>query len=122
MVYSAPKIMRLAVDLHEYLVQMPLPVRIRPHSIDPVFTNFCGEHRAKSIPPVPHRFVADVDAALVQQILDVSERKWKSNVEHHSQADYLGAAVEAFEWVCFRHGQRLRNRPTRLNPNPFDKD
>jgi len=25
-----------------------------------------GQHRAKTIPPIPHRFVTDVDATLVQ--------------------------------------------------------
>ena len=45
--------------------------------------------------------MADVDAAFVQQILDVSERKWKSNVHHDRQADDLGAAVKALERVCF---------------------
>ncbi len=29
---------------------------------------------------VPHSFVADVDPALVQQVLDVLKRKWRSNV------------------------------------------
>jgi len=33
MIHGPPRIMRLAVDLHEYLIQMPLPVCPRPHSI-----------------------------------------------------------------------------------------
>ncbi len=31
--------------------------------------------------------MGDVDAALVKQILDVSEGEWIPDVHHHSQAD-----------------------------------
>jgi hypothetical protein len=48
--------------------------------------------------------MADVDPALVQQVLDVSERKGKSNVQHNRQADDLRAAVKVLEWVAFCHG------------------
>ena len=58
--------------------------------------------------------MADVDPVLVQQVLDIAERKWKSNVHHDRQADDLGAAVIVPEGVCFRHQRRLRNRPARL--------
>ena len=58
--------------------------------------------------------MADVDAALVQQVLDVSERKWKANVHHDRQANDLRAAVKVLEGVCFHHEQKLRNHPARL--------
>ena len=64
--------------------------------------------------------MADVDPALVQQILDVPERKRKPNVQHHCEADDLGAAVKALEWVCFHHEDRLRKRPALINANPSD--
>ena len=73
-IHGPPQVMRLAVDLYEYLVQMPLPVRESTHLLDTSTANLSGEHRAKSIPPIPHRFVADVDAALVQQVLDIAQR------------------------------------------------
>ncbi len=40
MIYGAPKIVRLAVDLHEHLVEMPLPVPEPAHAIDPL-TPYC---------------------------------------------------------------------------------
>ena len=43
--------------------------------------------------------MADVDAALVQQVLDIAKRKGKANVHHDRQADDLGAAVKALEKV-----------------------
>jgi len=73
MINGTPKVMPFAIDLHKNFVQMPLPVRICTHPVDPVSSDFRGKHRPKAIPPEPHRFVADVDADLVQQILDVSE-------------------------------------------------
>ena len=36
-----------------------------------------GDHQAEPVPPEPHRLVADVDAALVQLLIDVVERKRK---------------------------------------------
>lgn len=64
--------------------------------------------------------MADVDASLVQPILDVSERKRKANVHHHRQPDNFGATAKVLEGVCFRHEQRLRDRPAQLNRNPSD--
>ena len=45
--------------------------------------------------------MADIDAALVQQIFDISQRERKSNVEHNRQANNLRAAVEVLEQVYF---------------------
>ena len=57
------------------------------------------KQRAKAIPPVPHRFVRDVDASFVEQVFDLSQGQWKSNIQHHREADYLGRAVEITEGV-----------------------
>ena len=45
--------------------------------------------------------MADVDGALVQQVLDIAERKWKSNVHHDRQADDLGAAMKVLGGSVF---------------------
>ena len=39
--------------------------------MDPLLLDLGGEQRAEPIPPEPHRFVADVDATLKQQVLDL---------------------------------------------------
>jgi hypothetical protein len=113
--------MRLAVDFRENLVQVPSPVRVCAHPADPPFPDLRGEQRAKSVPPEPHRFVADVDAALVQQVLNIAKRKGKAKVHHHCQANDLWAVVKVLEGVFFHHKQKLRNRPARLNPICADK-
>jgi hypothetical protein len=73
-VNSSPKVVRLAIDLHENLAQVQLPVRIGSHPAYPVSPDLRRKHRAKSVPPKPDSFMADLDATLVQQILDIRIR------------------------------------------------
>ncbi len=47
--------------------------------------------------------MAHVDAALVQQILDVPKGEREPDVEHHRQADDLRARLEVAEWAAFCH-------------------
>jgi len=51
---------------------MPSPLWPGAHSIDPLPADFSGEHRAEAVPPEPDRLVADVDAALVEKILETA--------------------------------------------------
>ena len=83
-----PEIVRLAIDPHEHLVQMPAPLRIRPVLNTPL-PDLGGKHRTEPVPPEPHRLVADVDAALEQQILDLAQRQRIPDVHHHREADHL---------------------------------
>jgi hypothetical protein len=46
------QIVLLAVDLHKNFVQMPLPVRICAHGIDPTSSDFSGKYWAKYVQPV----------------------------------------------------------------------
>jgi hypothetical protein len=64
---------------------------------------------------------ANLGHAQLQQLLDIAERKRKSNAHHDRQADDLGAVVKVLEGVCFRHQERLRNRPARLKQICSDK-
>ncbi len=49
-----------------------------------------SEHRTKSVPPELHDLMADIDAALEQEILYLPERQWIADVHHHREADHLG--------------------------------
>jgi len=64
---------------------------------------------AKLVPPEPHRFMADIDASLEQQILDLPERQWIADVFQHHQAYRLGRVVELSEGVGvhLRYGAAL---------------
>ena len=65
------------------------PFRLRTHPADPVSADLGRKQRAKSIPPEPHRFVADIDPTLVQKILHIAKRKRDPDLHHHRQADDL---------------------------------
>jgi hypothetical protein len=72
------------------LVEMPSPVGEGAHVIDTLPADLGGEHRAEPVPPQPHSLVADVDAALEQQVLDVAQGQRVLHVHHHHQPDHLG--------------------------------
>jgi len=59
--------------------------------------------------------MADINPALVKQILDIPQRKRKSDVQHHRQADNLGRRFEVTEWAVFCHASRLLRHPARFN-------
>ena len=68
---GAPQINHLAVQLHVHLVQVPSPVTKASHVAHALATDLTGDHRSEPIRSEPHGLVADVDAALEQQILDI---------------------------------------------------
>lgn len=61
---------------------------------------------------------ADVDVALMKQVLDISERQCELDVHHHRQANDLRFRLEVLERVAFLHCRTLRNHPARLKANP----
>jgi hypothetical protein len=83
---SGEKAVCLAVDLHKHLVDVP-PRTARPHASATALSYLGSKHRPEPMPPEPDCFVADVDAALVEQVLDVSEAEWKPDVQHHGRPD-----------------------------------
>lgn len=74
MVDSSPEIMRLSVNLHEDLIQMPSPLSDLAKLLGSAFPDLAGEHRTKPVPPVPDRLVADFDHPLVEKVFDVPKR------------------------------------------------
>ena len=96
------------------------PPAARLHQRNSPFSDFRGEHRSEPVPPKPHRLVADLDAALVQQILNVAQRERVSNIDHHGQADDFGAGPEVPEGAALGHPARLRDRPASLNIHRAD--
>ena len=94
MVDGSPQVLSFTFDFHEDLAKVPPPAT-RLHPVDPAFSDLRAEHRSKTMPPIPDRFVADVDAEFIQQIHDVPERQGEANVQHYRQADDVRAAVKA---------------------------
>jgi hypothetical protein len=83
---SPPKVMPFTIDLHEHLVQMP-PPSTRTHALNASLSDFARKNRPKSMPLVPGGFVAHIDAAFVQQILDVpvsQKRSYNAPIRFHT--------------------------------------
>ena len=70
-----------------------------------------SSYTPEPIPPKPNRLVTDIDAALVQQVFNISKRKRKTDIHHHCQADDLRRRLEVAKWRGFCHPETLRNRP-----------
>jgi hypothetical protein len=64
--------MRFTVDPHEYFIEIPSPQRKLP-MMNPPLSDLRGEYRTEPVPPEPHRLMTDVDAALMQKILDLAQ-------------------------------------------------
>jgi hypothetical protein len=64
-----------------------------------------GKHRTEPVPPESNRLMADIDAALEQEIRDLSQRKRITNVHHHCQANQ--------PLPPGRHGTGVRHTATR---------
>ena len=59
--------MCFAIDADEHLIKMPAPVRpVAP--VYPLLPDLGGKQWTKAVPPIPHGFIADGDAALKQEI------------------------------------------------------
>ena len=58
--------------------------------------------------------MTDIDAAFMQQIFHVAQRKWESHIEHHRQADDFGTDFEVAKWVKFYQVRKVQTRPPRL--------
>jgi len=78
---SPPGIAELAVDLHKDLIQMPPQLGEVAQVRNPLLSDLCREHRAKPVPEKSDGLIADVEAALRQEFLDVSQREWVPHVQ-----------------------------------------
>lgn len=69
----APQLVGLAVDFHENLVKVPAPLSKPQRGADKALPYLACIHRPLPVPPEPDGLVAQIDAALEQQVLDVSQ-------------------------------------------------
>jgi hypothetical protein len=60
--------------------------------------------------------VRDLDAALVQQVLDIPQRQRIPDVHHHRQADDLGLRLEVAEDARVAHARKAIGSPPRYKP------
>ncbi len=72
-IHRTPEVMCLAIDPDEHLVQVPTPWRKRP-KMNASVPDRSREHGTEPVPPEPYRLVADIDAALEQEIFYLPQR------------------------------------------------
>jgi hypothetical protein len=66
------------------------------------------EHWHEAILAAPHRFLRDIDPALMEQTLDIPKRQPGMDLHHHGTTDGRGRGLEIFRQI--RHPVRQRNR------------
>jgi hypothetical protein len=71
MIHRSPEVVHLAVDLHADLIKLPLPLAKAAHPAHPLPPDVRCEQRPEPVPPVAHRLMRDIDAALQQQVFHV---------------------------------------------------
>jgi hypothetical protein len=102
-------------------IEVQAPAIATAHSNHPSALKFRSKHLDKPVPPVTHRFVADLDPALMQRVFYVAQLQRKPNEQHHHQADDLRAGVEIAEPGALGHELSLPGRPDRLPKSSSDK-
>lgn len=110
MINRPTEVMRHPVDLYVDLVQVPSPLLGRAHPLDPLAPDMGSKHLTEPVPPEPHGLMADLDAAFMQQIFDVSKRQREPDGEHHRQADDLRACLEITKRAVSGHEKTLDGR------------
>jgi hypothetical protein len=81
---GAPQVHPPAADLHHHLVQMPSAGGRRPAP-----SQVRRDQRAELDYPAAHRFAADLDTALGQQLLDVTDAQREAEVQPHGISDHV---------------------------------
>ncbi|MFY8038684.1 MAG: hypothetical protein ACOVN4_03315 [Bosea sp. (in: a-proteobacteria)] len=107
---------------HRLMSDKPEPSWIEPWTaanfcklrilLNAVPSDLCCKYLPEPVPPKPLSLVRDVDAALVQQVLDTVQRERIMDIHHHPQADDVGRRPEAAEDAAGVHpGKAIGSRP-----------
>ena len=81
--------------------------RLDRYALSAALPNLGCEIRGKPLPPEPHRRVADINAALMQQVFNTPDQKRVPDVQDHSQAGDLKTRFEVAEGTALRHVRKL---------------
>lgn len=73
MIDCALQIAGIAVDFHENLIKVPAPLSKPQHGDHTALPYLACKHRPLPGPPEPDGLVAQIDAALEQQVFDVPQ-------------------------------------------------
>jgi len=113
---SPPEGVVLDINLDENRIERPALMSESPHPVAPFATDIRGKHRAKPVPPEPHRFVANVVSAPTENVFNIAQRQGVFHLYYHYAPDDLGRRIEMPEWV-FGLGRRAENMPLLIGVN-----
>ncbi|WP_076449278.1 hypothetical protein [Roseivivax lentus] len=99
---SALHLPHLFLDLHDHLLEVPSPPA-GSQALEPAFPDLGGEDRTEAVPPMPVRFMSDIDAAVMPQTFDRAPRLREPSIRHDGNTDAVGRRLEALEGVTFGH-------------------
>ncbi len=116
MIDGPPEIALHLIDLHDHLVEGPASLPEIPYRLDLTTPDLRRENRPEPVSPEPHRFMGDVDPSLVQQVLDIQQRKQVAHIHHHCDADDLGARFDTPKNAGVAHPVRLAALPVSRKP------
>ena len=116
---SPPKIGPLSSYLHEDLIQVPQPLRASTHGFGSPLPDFVREVCAEPVATETDALMADINAALVKQVLYVPKRERKSDMHQHAKLDDLGRRLEVAKRVLC-HFPRLNARIGHLESGSAD--
>lgn len=94
LVDRAPQANHLAIKLHVRLVEVPASLPEAVHARDALPPNVASEEWSAPVIQHPHCLVADIVAALEQEIFDVPQRQREPHIHHRFKADNLGRGVK----------------------------
>ena len=73
MIDRAPKVVLDAIDLHKDLIQVPLPLSMLSHVRCALRSDLTSEDRTKPVDPSPDALMANIDAALMKEVFDITQ-------------------------------------------------
>jgi len=117
LVHRSPKLVRLAAQGDEHLVEVPSTTGLAPRGFDSV-----SKALAEFVAPATDRLVGHDHPALEEQFLDVTQAQLKAKIPAHGATDDVGRkTVTVIERFRFLHRDILRDRPNNLTMlfNPF---
>ena len=86
------------------------------HGLHAASPDLCCEDDAEPVSPKPYRLMSNVDAALVQQVLDVPQRQRIPDVHHHREVDDFRRGLEVAENAGVADADRLAALPVSGKP------
>ena len=91
------EVVDLTIDLYEHLFEVTTPLPKTEHAVDPLLYDIRSGHGPEPVPPRPHRFVANVDAALEELVFDNPQAQWNVVLHHQHQSNDFGWSIGTIE-------------------------